>query len=315
MKKRVVVIGGGGMVGATAAYALAIKQVVHEIIMIDVAAEAVNAQAGDIEHATAFAPGVHVRSGDYADLRDNDIVVITCGAPQKPGETRLDLLQKNVAIIRSVMARIREQNKLVYIVMVANPVDVLTHVARQESGLPAERVMGTGTTLDSARLRVVLAKRLGVAQDQVQAFILGEHGDSSFAALSEARIAGMPLSAFPGYNPAVVDGIENDIRDAAYKIIQAGKVSHYGIGQSVSAIVEALQSHTPRVFPVCSYANGAFGLGDVTIGLPSLVSSRGVQIIDSFPLDDAERIKLAASGRVLRQAIESVEPATQTAAA
>lgn len=313
MKRRVVIIGGGGMVGATTAYALAIKRIAHEIIMIDVAIDAVNAQAGDIEHATAFAPGVRVRAGDYSDLRDDDIVVITCGAPQKPGETRLDLLHKNVAIIRSVVGHIRQQQKNVFILMVANPVDVLTHVARQESGLPAERVMGTGTTLDSARLRVALATRLDVAQDEVQAFTLGEHGDTSFAALSQARVAGMPLDAFPGFTAETVQGIEDHIRQAAYKIVQAGKVSHYGIGQTVSAIVDALQHRTPRIFPVCSYADGVFGVKQVTIGLPSMVSSKGVQIIGSYPLSSEEQVKLQASAAVLRQAIDSVQPAPAVA--
>lgn len=304
--KRVFIIGGGGMVGATAAYAIAIRNVAQEIILIDVAQDAVEAHASDIDHATAFAHGVQVRVGDYADIQTDDIIVITCGVAQKPGQNRMDLLQTNVRIIRDVIRRIMAQTESVYILMVANPVDVLTYVALKESGLPRERVMGTGTTLDSARLRVRIARDLHVSQNEVQGYILGEHGDSSFAALSQVNVAGVPLKDFPGYLPAMTDGVEDSVRQAAYSIVRAGKASHYGIGQVVATIVQALQRDTASIFPVCSYVDGAYDLHDVTIGLPSLVSADGVRIIDSYPLSQSEKAQLAASAEKLRVAIASV---------
>ncbi|HEV7454889.1 MAG TPA: hypothetical protein VGO07_06545, partial [Candidatus Saccharimonadales bacterium] len=239
-KRTVFVIGAGGMVGATAAQALAIKEIVSDIVLIDVAEELVHGQAMDINHATAFTDGVHVRVGDYHEIKEDDIVVITCGIAQKPGQSRRELLAVNADIITDVAGKVMAQGKPVFILMVANPVDVLTDVALRVSGLPKERVFGTGTTLDSARLCVTLAHNLHVSQQAVQAFILGEHGDSSFPALSNATVDGIPLADFPGFDPAMIEDISDDIRAAAYRIIEAKKSTYYGIGNVVAKIVEAL---------------------------------------------------------------------------
>jgi len=268
-KRTVFVIGGGGMVGATAAQVLAIKEVVSDIVLIDVAEELVHGQAMDINHATAFTNGVHVRVGGYADMQDDDIVVIACGVPQgRDGnaESRLDLVSKNAGIIRSVVGNIKAQGKQVYIVMVSNPVDVLTYIALKESGLPKERVFGTGTVLDTARLRVALANTLQVSQRHVHADVLGEHGDSSFPILSHATIGGIPLADFPGYDAAMMATIADDIRKAAYRIIEAKKATYYGIGHVVAQVVEALQGERASIMPVCSLAEGEYGLHDVVEG-------------------------------------------------
>lgn len=307
MKKQTVfVVGAGGMVGATAAQALAIKEVASEIVLIDVAEELVAGQAMDINHAAAFARDVHVRVGDYKEIKDDDIVVVTCGLAQKPGQTRLELLGANAAIIRDVVTKIVEGGRSVYIVMVANPVDVLTKVALDVSGLPKERVFGTGTTLDTARYRVTLANKLGVSQQEINGYILGEHGDSSFPALSSTVVGGVPLVDFPGYSKEMVATIDKDIRDAAYRIIEAKKSTYYGIGSVIARIVEALTSNTASILPVCSLASGEYGLEDVVIGLPSLVSHEGVQILDNYPLDSNELESLRASAVVIKEAISNI---------
>jgi L-lactate dehydrogenase len=306
-KRSVFIIGGGGMVGATAAQAIAIKEVVHDIVLIDVAEDLVRGQAMDINHATAFTNGVHVRVGDYDDIKEDDIIIITSGAAQKPGQTRLELLDINAKIMRDVVSKVMKQGKPVFIMVVANPVDVLTYVAWQESGLPKERVFGSGTTLDTARLRVTLANALHVSQGNVHALILGEHGDSSFPVRSQIRIGGVPIYDFPGFKPAMLETIDEDIRRAAYQIIEAKKSTYYGIGNVVARLVESLVRGTKSVHPVCSLATGEYGLDDVVIGLPSLVSSQGVAILDGYPLDDTERQQLQHSADIIREAITRVK--------
>ena len=314
-KPTVFIVGAGGLVGATAAQAIAIKEIVHDIVLIDVATDLVRGQAMDINHAAAYTSGVQVRVGDYGEIKENDIVVITCGVPQKPGQPRLELLDANAAIVRDVVTNVMAQGKPVFILMVANPVDVLTQIALETSGLPKERVFGTGTTLDTARLRVALADTLKVSQQSVQAYVLGEHGDSSFPALSHANVGGIPLAAFPGYQPKLGASLESDIRDAAYQIIAAKKSTYYGIGHVVAKLVAALLQDRPTMYPVCSLATGEYGLHDVVIGLPSLVSRQGVKIVDKYPLNAHELQRLEASAAVIRAAYQGTQKvARQTAA-
>jgi L-lactate dehydrogenase len=308
-KRSVFIIGGGGMVGATAAQAIAIKEIASDIVLIDVAEDLVRGQAMDINHATAYTNGVHVHVGSYTDIQENDIVIITCGAPQKPGQSRLELIDTNVRIVKDVVGKVMQQGKQVYIVMVTNPVDVLTHVALTESGLPKERVFGTGTMLDTARLRVTLANVLHVSQRHIHAFVLGEHGDSSFPALSHASVSGVPLADFPGFKPGIIQTIDEDIRRAAYQIIEAKKSTYYGIGHVVAQVVEALQRETASILPVCSLAEGEYGIDGVVLGLPTLVSAKGVRILDKYPLDAAEQRKLHDSADVLRNTAKHAETA------
>lgn len=305
-KPKVFVIGAGGAVGATAASALAIQGVAHEIVLVDIAQELVEAHATDINHSAAYTHGVRVRAGDYGDISEDDIIVVTCGAPNKSGGSRLDLLRTNYQIIREVMDKIKQQGKQVFVLMVSNPVDVLTHVALKVSGLPKGRVFGTGTTLDTARLRVMLAERLGVSQRHVHAHVFGEHGDSSFPALAAANVAGIPLKDFSGFSQNMVDNIADDVRQAAYKIVAAKTASKYGIGNVVAQIVAALMHKTKSIYPVCSLAQGEYGLDDIAIGLPSFVSSQGVEIIKGYPFSASEQKQLAASADVVSKAIQDL---------
>ena len=302
----VFIIGAGGKVGSTAAHSLAIKEVVHDIVLIDVNEKLAHGHAMDINHAAAYTKGVHVRVGGYDQIEADDIIVITAGISQAPGQTRLELLDTNVKIVRNIVDKIRATGKPVYILMVSNPVDILTAVALKESGLPKERVFGSGTTLDTARLRVTLAHQLNVSQQEIEAYVLGEHGNSSFPALSRASIGGIPLAAFPGFKPELAKTIGQDIRDSAYKIIEAKQSTYHGIGHAVAKIVEAMLGDRATILPVCSLAEGEYGLTDVVIGLPSLVSRHGVRIVDGYPLDENETKLLHASANVLRTAAKDL---------
>lgn len=304
--RKVFIIGGGGMVGATAAYALAIKEVAQEIVLIDIAKELVEGQAMDIDDAMAFTDGVTVRTGTYDEIADDDIVVITGGAAQKPGQTRLELLGINAGIIKGIAKDVVKNGVKPFIVVVTNPVDILTYVALKESGLPKERVFGTGTSLDTARVRVALANKLDVSESEVSAYVLGEHGDSSFVALSGATIGGIAVSEFEGYTPEISQHITQDIRDRVYKIIDAKKSTYYGIGQVVSEIVDAMMHHAPSIFPTCSLASGEYGLHNVVIGLPSQINTEGVKILDGYRLNAKEKQSLSKSAAVVNEAIQSL---------
>ena len=294
------------MVGAAAAYACALRSVVEEIVLIDRSPEMAWGQAADINDAMGLDRSVSVRSGDYDDIATDDIVVITAGAPQQPGQTRLELLEVNVDIMRDIVQNIRKNNAEPFIVVVSNPVDVLTYVALKESGLPKHRVMGTGTTLDTARLKSHLADRLDVNSRDIDAYILGEHGDSSFSTIETAQIGEIPLAEYPGYTPELVENVEQTIRDRAYKVIETKKSTYFAIGFVVSKVVSALRQSNSTIYPVCSLVEGEYGLDDVVLGLPSTLSSDGVKILAGYPLTDREREALQHSANVVSEAIRSV---------
>ncbi len=306
-RQKVFIVGGGGMVGATSAYALALNKAAEEIVLIDVNESLVWGQAADINDAMGIDSGVLVRVGGYDEITDNDIVVITGGAPQQPGQSRLELLGTNVGIIRDIVGRVVSGGKQPFIVMVTNPVDVLTYVALKASGLPKERVFGTGTTLDTSRLRAAIADRLGVHSREVDAYILGEHGDSSFSTIERAQVGEIPLHSFPGYHDQDFSNIDQEIRDRVYKIIESKKSTYYAIGQVVSKIVIALRRSTYSIYPVCSLLEGQYGLNDVVLGLPHVINNQGVRILDGYDLTENEYNSLIHSSGVVRQAIDSVD--------
>lgn len=306
-KQKLVIIGGGGMVGATAAYACALRSVVEEIVLIDRNADLVWGQAADINDAMGLDRNVEVRAGDYSDIATDDIVVITAGAPQQPGQTRLELVGVNANIMRDIVKNIMAGGAKPYLVVVSNPVDVLTYVALKESGLPKNRVIGTGTTLDTARLKSHLADLLNVNTRDVDAYILGEHGDSSFSTIETAQIGEVPLSDYPGFQEEIVENIEQKIRDRAYKVIETKKSTYFAIGFVISKIVSALRQSTHTIYPVCSLAEGEYGLDNVVLGLPSAISSDGVKILAGYPLTDREKELLAQSAEIVGEAIRSLD--------
>lgn len=302
--QKAVIIGGGGMVGATAAYAMAIGNVVEEVVIIDRNPDLAWGQAADINDATGLIGGVLVRDGDYSDIATDDIVIITAGAPQQPGQSRLELVGVNAGIMRDIISQVMAGGAEPFIVVVSNPVDAMTYVALKESGLPKARVMGTGTTLDTSRICSVIADQLGVNSKEVDAYILGEHGDSSFSTIETAQVGEVPLRDYPGFSEELVANIEQQIRDRAYRIIETKKSTYYGIGQVIAQIVAALRQSSHSIFPVCSLIEGEYGLDDVVLGLPSVVSRDGVRILSGYPMTERQQSALQLSANVVREAIE-----------
>ena len=305
-KQKLVIVGGGGMVGATAAYACALRSVVEEIVLIDRNADLVWGQAADINDAMGLDRNVEVRAGDYSDIATDDIVVITAGAPQQPGQTRLELVGVNANIMRDIVKNIMAGGAKPYLIVVSNPVDVLTYVALKESGLPKTRVFGTGTTLDTSRLKSYLADALNVDSKAVDAYILGEHGDSSFSTIETAQVGEVPIRKYPGFTDELVDNIEQKIRDRAYRVIDTKKSTYFAIGFVISKIVSALRHSAHTVYPVCSLAEGEYGLDNVVLGLPSTISSDGVKILAGYPLTEREQAALRHSAEVISEIIRSL---------
>lgn len=305
-KQKLVIVGGGGMVGATAAYACALRSVVEEIVLIDRNADLVWGQAADINDAMGLDRNVEVRAGDYSDIATDDIVVITAGSPQMPGQTRLELVGVNANIMRDIVKNIMAGGAKPYLVVVSNPVDVLTYVALKESGLPKTRVFGTGTTLDTSRLKSYLADALNVDSKAVDAYILGEHGDSSFSTIETAQVGEVPIREYPGFTDELVDNIEQKIRDRAYRVIDTKKSTYFAIGFVISKIVSALRHSAHTVYPVCSLAEGEYGLDNVVLGLPSAISSDGVKILAGYPLTEREQAALRHSAEIVSEIIRSL---------
>lgn len=303
--QKVFIIGAAGMVGSAAAQAIALKELAHEIILIDVDEARVAGQAMDIDHATAFSRDVRVRTGTYEEIADNDIVVITCGAAQKPGQSRLELVAINAKIIREVVGKVVQNGAQPFVVMVTNPVDVLTKLAYEVSGLPKHKVFGTGTILDTARLRVEIAHMLTVSPLIVNGFVLGEHGDSSFPAFSSMTIDGVPAADFPGFNTDASE-IASTVRESVYKIIAAKQSTYYGIASVIVQIVAALQDEMGTILPLCSMTSGQFGLPQIAIGLPNFINRDGVKIVETFPLSADEQHKLHESAKIIVDASQNI---------
>ena len=251
-KQKLVIIGGGGMVGATTAYACALRSVIEEIVLIDRNADLAWGQAADINDAMGLDRNVVVRTGDYADINDDDIVVITAGSPQLPGQTRLELVGVNASIMRGIVKNIMAGGAKPYLVIVSNPVDVLTYVALKESGLPKTRVFGTGTTLDTSRLKSYLADALNVDSKAVDAYILGEHGDSSFSTIETAQVGEVPIREYPGFTEEMIEGIEQKIRDRAYRVIETKKSTYFA---RTGVIMAAAGVST--MMPTCTFSENA----------------------------------------------------------
>lgn len=308
---RVVVI-GAGMVGATAAYTMVVQETAKAVLLIDIAEDLAKANVLDMHDAANFTNGVEVLYATYSDLKDGDIVVITAGAAQKDGQTRLDLLNINAKIIRDIVSKIKETQKSVFILMITNPVDVLTYIAATESGLPDGMVFGSGTFLDTARLRGLIHEDLNVNPINVHAYILGEHGDSSFPALSSANIGGVKLSEIITVDEAYRESVKSRVREMAYKIIEGKKATYFGIGAAVSRICRAIIRDEHRIMPLSVVLKGEYGLEGVAIGVPAKLSSSGVEIYKEVPLDEDEKKHLSESAQIIKDSISEVssKPAT-----
>jgi len=306
---RKVVVVGAGNVGATFCFALAQSGLADEIVLVDRNTDLAKGQALDLAHGQPFFPAVAIRAGDAADYADAGVVVVTAGAAQKPGETRLQLLQKNAAIMSSIVGDIVAQQSQGVILVVSNPVDVLTHVALKRSGWERGRVIGSGTVLDSARFRYLLGEHCGVDVHNVHAYMLGEHGDSEFAAWSMTHVAGMPMAAYCPLCRRCEDWeaekqkIAQRVRDSAYHIIDYKGSTYFGVGMALVRIVGAILRGESSVLTVSTRLDGEFGLRDVCLSVPCVVGRRGVSRILETQLTEPERQALSVSADVLKQAL------------
>jgi L-lactate dehydrogenase len=308
---KVAVIGAGG-VGATIAYAALINGVGREIALYDIDADKVRAEVLDLNHGLRFTPTARVVGSDQLDIcADADIIVITAGAKQRPGETRMDLAGRNTDIFRDLVPSLVERSPGAVLLVVTNPVDVLTYVALQLSGLPPSRVIGSGTVLDTSRLHFLLAERCGVAVSNVHATIAGEHGDSEFALWSSASIGTVPLQQWvtpTGESLAddELDEIAEHVKHAAYDIIRGKGATTYAIGLAVTSIVGSILNDEHRIMPVSTFQEGEHGIVDVCLSMPAVIGGTGVIRRMEVPLTGEEQRRLDASADTIRQTIRSV---------
>jgi L-lactate dehydrogenase len=309
-----VAIVGVGNVGATFAYTLLLSGLAPEIVLVDVNRLRAEGEAMDLAHGVPFAAPSRVWAGDYADCAGAAVTVITAGAAQRPGETRLELSKRNTAIFRQIVPRVAEANPEGIIVVATNPVDVLTYETWRLSGLPPERVIGSGTILDTARFRYLLSEHFAVDPRSVHAWIVGEHGDSEVPVWSLANIAGMRLPAFcasqgRAYEPAAMDEIFRQTRDAAYEIIERKGATYYAIGAGLLRLVEAIVRDQRTVLSVSSRITAYYGMEDVSFSLPTVLDRRGVVQPLRLELDERELDGLRRSAEILRRTIEDIERA------
>jgi L-lactate dehydrogenase len=309
---------GCGMVGSASAFALVMSGVGREIVLVDANRLRAEAEANDIYHAVPFAHPLTVRAGSYADLAGSRVVVIAAGVAQRSGETRLALLERNAAVLGAVVPSVLEHAPEAVLLVVSNPVDIMTHLAARfaaRSGVPATRVIGSGTMLDTARFRALLGRHFDVDAQHVHAYVLGEHGDSEVLTWSQATIAGMGLDDFAKVHgtpltPEDRQRIDEQVRRAAYHIIGGKGATYYGIGSAVARLVDVIMHDQRAILTICCRIESVPEFAGVTFALPHLVSADGALATIAPRLDDGEREALERSASVLRDAIRSLGPAS-----
>lgn len=308
--QKCVVIGCGG-VGATTAYTLVQRGLFNEIVLIDINQNKAEGEALDIGHGVPFTRPVKVYAGDYSDVADAYLVIITAGANQAPGETRLDIASKNARVFRQIIPEIVKYNQDCILLVVTNPVDILTSLTLKLSGFPPARVLGSGTVLDTARLKYLLANQLVVDSRNIHAFVIGEHGDSEVVVWSGAKIAGMTLDEYCGASggckeQARLDEIEEDVRDSAYEIIEKKGSTYYAVAMAVRRIAEALVRDEHSVLPVTNLVSGHYGLGEICLGVPAVVGRQGVEHVVEIPLNEEEDEMLHRSAAVVKETLSQI---------
>lgn len=306
---------GSGFVGATAAYALVMRGVGRRVVLVDQNRARAEAEADDILHAVPFAHPLEVTVGDYADLAGCKVVIVSAGVGQKPGETRLQLLGRNAQVFKQVIPNVLQHAPNAVLLIATNPVDVMTHIAARyagELGVPSTRVIGSGTTLDTARLRSLIGRHLKVDPQHIHAYVLGEHGDSEVLAWSQVTVGGIPLEEFCNGRaisicPDDYAAIDEKVRRAAYHIIAGKGATYYGIGSAIARIVEVILQDERSLLTVCTPTEDVAGVKNVTVSLPNLVGGEGI-VQTFFPnLNEAETAALRASAQVVRSAIEELD--------
>ena len=295
---------GCGFVGSASAFALMQSGLFSELVLIDANHDKAEGEAMDIAHGLPFAGQMKIYAGDYDDIVDAAVIIVTAGAAQKPGETRLDLVNKNVNIFKSIIPEIAKRNYKGILLIVANPVDILTYTAVKLSGLPENRVIGSGTVLDTARLKYALGEHLEVDSRSVHSFIIGEHGDSEIVAWSSTNVSGIPVNDFCELrgqfnNEEAMHRIADDVKNSAYDIIEKKGATYYGIAMSVKRICECIMRDEKSILPISSMMHGEYGISDICLSMPTVVGREGVETRVPIQLNEQEESALSASAEQL----------------
>lgn len=307
--KKVAIV-GVGMVGMSFAYAMLNQNICDELCLIDINKERAEGEAMDLSHGLPFAPSsMKIYSGDYSDCTDMDMIVICAGVPQLEGETRRDLLQKNYKVFKTIVKPIVENGFNGVFLVASNPVDVMTKVVLDLSGFPPERVIGSGTSLDTARLRYMIGDYFKVNPRNIHAYVMGEHGDSEFAAWSSAMISVLPIKELDSHTDQIMnelDEIAVNVRDSAYKIIKAKKATYYGIGMVLARLTRAILNDENSIFTISAYLNGEYSESGFYIGVPALINRNGVRKILEIPLDESEKKRFKDSAKVIKEMLDEI---------
>ena len=306
------VIVGCGFVGSASAFCLMQSALFTELVLIDSDSKRAEGEALDISHGIPFSKPMKIHAGDYDDVKNAGIVIVTAGANQQPGETRLDLVKKNINIFKTIIPEIKKRNFNGILLIVANPVDILTYAAVKLSALPENRVIGSGTVLDTARLKYAIGRHLNVDSRSVHAFIIGEHGDSEIAVWSSANVSGVPLNNFcemRGHydHKNATEKIATDVKNSAYEIISMKKATNYGIAMSVKRICEAIVRNERSILPVSTIMHGEYGISDVSLSMPAIVGKDGIETLVPISLSFDELSKLQESAHALKNILAENE--------
>ncbi len=305
---RKVVMIGCGFVGSACCFSLMQSGLFSEMVLIDADKAKAEGEALDISHGVPFSKPIKIYAGDYDDIKNASLIIISAGANQRPGETRLDLVKKNISIFKSIIPEIKKRDYKGILLIVANPVDILTTVAIKLSGLPENRVIGSGTVLDTARLKYELGNHLNVDPRSVHAFIIGEHGDSEIAAWSSANVSGIPLHKFcemRGHfnHEEATKKLAEDVKNSAYEIISRKKATYYGIAMAVKRICEAIARDEKSILPISSMLHGEHGIEGISLSMPAIVGKDGVETLVPIQLNDEEVSKLRLSAKTLQDTL------------
>lgn len=299
---------GAGLVGATAAYAIATRKLVSELVVIDVNKDKAKGEAMDISHGLVTMDAMNIHDGDYSEIADSDVIVVTAGLGRKPGESRLDLAAKNIVIAKDIAANIAKYYNGGVVLVVANPLDMFTYVIRKYSGLPAHCVVGTGTSLDSARFRYLLARELNVDTRNIHGFMSGEHGDSQFAVWSGVHVSGMPIDSYCEKKGIKLDkpAIENAVRTAGGEVIKLKGATFYAIASVVAELCNVIIKNTRSVHNVSTLLEDYHGISDVCISVPAVLGINGVEEYVPYDYTEEETEKLRSSAKKMREFLDNL---------
>lgn len=310
MEKRKVVLVGTGFVGMSFAYSLFNQGGVNELVLIDVLKEKAQGEALDLAHGIAYSPArMEIKYGEYDECKDANIVVITAGIAQKPGQTRLELVETNTKITKSIVEQVMQSGFKGIFVVASNPVDIMTYVVQKVSGMPTSRVIGSGTMLDTARLRYLLGEQLQVNPKNTHAYVMGEHGDSSFVPWEHCYVGCKKLTDIASSRHKSMKDLEkvrDDVKNAAYEIIEKKKATYYGIGMALTRLVKAILDDEKSILTVSTYLNGEYNEKDIYIGVPAIITNKGVRELLELPLSEQDQEKLSSSCKILREMIEGL---------